>query len=244
MAFGLDYATGNVDARCLRNFGARFVCRYLAPPGSIYDWKRLTSGEVERITQAGLGLVLVFESSAARARGGRPAGKADSATARDAVIRLGLPPGAPVYFAVDFDATPGDQAAINAYLDGAAEVIGRNRVGIYGGFYPVRRALDAGKARYAWQTYAWSGGQWDPRAHIQQYSNGHRVCGISVDYDRSMTDDFGQVGYKPPVARLKFAYATEEAAGNRLGKTNYPALTVARVARRLKKGERIVIERL
>lgn len=201
--FGLDYATGSVNVGCLKNFGAKFVCRYLAPPGRVYDWKRLSSQEAERIVTAGLKLVLVFESSARRPLGGAAAGRADAVWARDAVIRLGLPPDAPVYFAVDFDARESEQGLINAYFRAIADVIGLKRVGIYAGYHVVRRTLNAGLARYAWQTYAWSGGQWDRRAQLQQYSNGHRVCGISVDYNRSMMDDFGQVGYRPPPPAVK-----------------------------------------
>jgi hypothetical protein len=57
-------------------------------------------------------------------------------------------------------------------LSGAGSILGKDHVGIYGGYYPVKRALDAGVCKYAWQTYAWSGGQWDPRAHIRQNKNG------------------------------------------------------------------------
>ena len=38
-------------------------------------------------------------------------------------------PGIPVYYACDWDCTAADQAAVNAYLDGAASVTGRARTG-------------------------------------------------------------------------------------------------------------------
>src|SRR5258708_37460009 len=37
-----------------------------------------------------------------------------------------------------------------------------------------------------------SGGQWEPRAHIQQYNNAMIMSGVEVDYDRSIKSDFGQ----------------------------------------------------
>src|SRR5258708_19202113 len=37
-----------------------------------------------------------------------------------------------------------------------------------------------------------SGGQWEPRAHIQQYNNAVNMSGLEVDYDRSIKSDFGQ----------------------------------------------------
>src|SRR5262245_51573698 len=175
MAFGLDYTAGNVSLQCLKAAGAKFVCRYLAPPGIVYDWKRLTKAEVGRIGAANLGLVLVFEGTAGRARQGLRAGEADGMYAANSVISLGLPPDSPVYFAVDFDAKPGEQAAINQYLQGAASKIGKNRVGMYGSYYVVKRCLDAKACKYAWQTYAWSGGQWDSRAHLRQYANGKKL---------------------------------------------------------------------
>ncbi len=39
-----------------------------------------------------------------------------------------------------------------AYLDGAAAVLGRDNVGIYGGRLAIDKALGAGKARWGWQT--------------------------------------------------------------------------------------------
>ena len=52
--------------------------------------------------------------------------------------------------------------------------------------------FDAGLATFGWQTYAWSAGQWDARAQIQQYRNDQFVDGVGVDFDRATADDFGQ----------------------------------------------------
>ena len=53
--------------------------------------------------------------------------------------------------------------------------------------------------KWGWQTYAWSGGNWDKRAQLQQYSNDRTVGGVSVDYDRSTVDFFGQWTKTAPV---------------------------------------------
>lgn len=110
-----------------------------------------------------------------------------------------MPDDRPIYFAADWDASAGQQDEINAYLDGAASVIGRDRVGLYGGYGPVDRAFDAKKITFGWQTYAWSGGRWDARAQLQQYSNDHTINGVGVDYDRAVKSDYGQwrVGVSP-----------------------------------------------
>jgi hypothetical protein len=76
---------------------------------------------------------------------------------------------------------------------------GAARIGIYAGYGPVKRAFDAGKIAYGWQTYAWSGGKWDGRAQIQQYSNDHVINGVGLDYDRAVKADYGQwrIGVSP-----------------------------------------------
>lgn len=187
--FGVDYAWGRPGASALRKAGAVFVCRYLSHDTT---GKNLTAAEARELSAAGLWLVVVWESTASRALSGRDGGAADARDAAAQAKACGMPADRPVYFAVDFDATPEQQAAINAYADGAASVLGRGRVGLYGGYWPVKRAFDAKKITFGWQTYAWSGGDWDSRAQLRQYSNDHRINGVGVDYDRAVHDDYGQ----------------------------------------------------
>ena len=49
-----------------------------------------------------------------------------------------------------------------------------------------------------WQTYAWSGGLVEPRAHVLQFSNSHNVAGVDCDYNHSLKEDFGQWGFQAP----------------------------------------------
>jgi hypothetical protein len=102
-----------------------------------------------------------------------------------------MPAGRPIYFSADWDTTPDDQVKVNAFLDGAASVLGRASVGIYGGYYVVKRALDGGHASWAWQTLGWSGGQWDPRANIRQTGRQPTIGGVQVDENTAMTADYG-----------------------------------------------------
>ncbi|WP_242614456.1 glycoside hydrolase domain-containing protein [Actinomadura roseirufa] len=198
--FGVDYAWGRPGASELRKAGARFACRYLSHDTT---GKNLTRAEADQLSAGGLWLVVVWESTASRALSGRSGGADDAEDAAKQARACGMPADRPIYFAVDFDADADQQDAINAYLDGAASVLGRDRVGLYAGYWPLKRAFDAKKITYGWQTYAWSGGHWDERAQLQQYSNGHEINGVGVDYDRAMDDDYGQwkVGGspKPPV---------------------------------------------
>jgi hypothetical protein len=199
--FGIDYAWGRPGVTALRKAGVKFVCRYLSHDTS---GKNLTRAEAEALSNAGVWIVVVWESGASRALKGRAAGASDAAAAAKQAKDCGMPGDRPIYFAVDFDATSGQQAAINAYLDGAASVLGRERVGLYGGYGPVKRALDGRHASWAWQTYAWSRGLWDGRAQLQQYSNDHTINGVGLDYDRAVKDDYGQwrVGVSPKEADM------------------------------------------
>lgn len=184
---GVDYAWSHPSAASLAAAGMRFACRYLATDAS----KSLTAAEAQALAAVGISSVVVWETTAKRALDGQTAGADDAKKAAALAAGCGMPDSRPIYFAVDFDAAAGQQAAIDAYLDGAASVIGRARVGIYGGYYPVRRALDAGSATWAWQTAAWSGGYWDTRAVIRQGAQ-TTVGGVTVDLNSALADDYGQ----------------------------------------------------
>lgn len=193
---GVDYAWSHPGGAALKTAGKQFACRYLSPDSG----KNLTKAEAADLAAHGVWAVVVWESTAARAKAGRTAGIADAKTAVVQATAAGMPSSRPIFFAVDFDATEADQTAINAYLDGAASVIGRGRVGIYGGYYPVKRALDGGHASWAWQTIAWSGGQWDSRAVIRQGLQ-KTIGGVSCDLNTAVAADYGQwmPGKTPPV---------------------------------------------
>ncbi|WP_243718793.1 glycoside hydrolase domain-containing protein [Actinomadura sp. KC06] len=194
--FGVDYAWGRPGTSALKRAGAKFACRYLSHDTT---GKNLTRAEADELSEAGIWLVVVWETTAKRPLDGRAAGAADAVDAAAQAEACGMPDDRPIYFAADWDASPGQQDEINAYLDGAASVIGRGRVGLYAGHGPMKRAFDAEKIAYGWQTYAWSGGRWDARAQLQQYSNDHEINGVAVDYDRAVHGDYGQwrVGVSP-----------------------------------------------
>jgi hypothetical protein len=198
--FGVDYAWGRPGPAALKTAGAHFACRYLSHDGS---GKNLDHAEAKGLSDAGIWIVVVWESTANRALDGHAAGAQDARDAEAQGKACGMPGGRPIYFAVDFDASSGDQGAINDYLRGAASVLGTHRVGLYGGYGPVSRSFNAGTIAWGWQTYAWSGGQWDSRAQLQQYSNDHLINGVGLDYDRAVKADYGQwrIGATPPVTQ-------------------------------------------
>jgi hypothetical protein len=189
MAEGIDYSYGSgLTANAMRSAGKHFVCRYLA---TLPNSKCINKAEATNLLRAGLAVVLVWETTADRVLSGGGGGAADAREADRQATGLGMR-GIPIYFACDIDATPGQQGAINGYCDGAASVIGRSRTGLYGGYWPVSRAFSAGKIKYGWQTYAWSGGNLDRRAQLYQYRNAVHLGPAEVDLDRSMATDYGQ----------------------------------------------------
>lgn len=79
-----------------------------------------------------------------------------------------------------------DKPALLDGLRGAISIDGPEWVGLYGSFYAIRDAFDAGLLASGWQTYGWSGGLWDPRAKYRQWSNGQ--WGGTVDFCWNMTN--------------------------------------------------------
>lgn len=165
--------------------------------------ENLQRDELDRLHAAGLKVALVFQTGKSFVL--NRSGAECATVALQQANALGCPADRPVYFAIDQNPNVFTDAqwlvTIRFFLD-AAEVLGPARVGVYGG----RRALDlieGGFAAWGWQTYAWSGyiadrgdsrlqDIWHPRANVRQYLNGQSLCGGLVDFDQSMTEDFGQ----------------------------------------------------
>jgi len=182
---GVDYPWQHPGGAALKAAGKVFACRYLSYDPS----KNLTRTEADDLAAHGIWAVLVWEATANRAGAGRAAGVADAKTAEAQAAAAGMPSGRPIYFAVDYDAVP---TAVDAYFQGVASVIGLARTGVYGGYRVVKHLKDAGLASWIWQTTAWSGGQWDPRANLQQPLGTVRINGAECDIDTAHTPDYGQ----------------------------------------------------
>ena len=174
---GVDYAWGRPSTAALSQAGVTFACRYLSLDTT---GKNLTFDEAATLSAAGLSIVSNWEYDSRAPLNGRAQGARDAAEADRQHRAAGGPPGRPIYFSVDFDASPGDQEAINAYFDGVAATIGHDRTGAYGGYWVIKRLLDAGKTAWAWQTLAWSGGQWDARAQLRQVRNAVEIDQVHV----------------------------------------------------------------
>jgi Domain of unknown function (DUF1906) len=188
MLEGVDYSSSRPGGAALAAAGKRFCVRYV-PYGGFS--KGLDRAELADLRAHGIAVALVWEQVTSRALQGSAAGAADALTSQAAVVSLGFPAGTPIYFAVDWQATLAQQPAINQYLNGAASVIGKARVGVYGSYDVLNRCRANGTAAWFWQTYAWSGGQIASYAHLYQYHNGVALNG-SVDLCRAMQTNYGQ----------------------------------------------------
>lgn len=189
MTQGVDFAFSHPDPHGLYDLGFRFAGRYI---GAGTDDKQLHADEIAALNGAGLAIVSLVEGGSRGALSGYLTGVTQGQLALDDVNQLGIPADRPMYAAIDWDFHAGDMAAVGQYLDGLASVIGRERVGVYGGYQAVRWAREQWGARWLFQTYAWSAGQWYPAAQLRQTLNGQEAAGGTVDLCLATVDDYGQ----------------------------------------------------
>lgn len=186
MGKGIDCATPLTaeTAAAFKEDGYTFVGRYAVPEGS---WKALTAEEVQVISDAGLYIVSVFETTADRALGGAEAGSHDGQVAVQTVAGLGQAKGSTIYFAVDFDAQGWQFGDVEAYLLAAKEIVVQAgyEMGVYGSYSVVETMAGRGVASYFWQTLAWSHRQVSSKAQLYQYEIDTIEDGIGVDHNTS-----------------------------------------------------------
>lgn len=174
MALGLDYSSGAPKAADVKAQGYSLVCRYLSHTAS----KNLTPAERDDMLAHGVDIVLVWETTAARATEGAAAGEQDGVAAKAQAAALGLPSNAAIYFAVDTDTS--DLADVRAYLDGAKPKIIPHPLGVYGD-YNIVENLVGSDAQYGWQTIAWSHGAVSRKAALFQNGRQVAVDGVTCD---------------------------------------------------------------
>jgi hypothetical protein len=208
----IDYSVLRPPIPLLKAAGVTGVGRYLGrdcEPGYNCIHKNLTLPEKDALLAAGIEIWLSSEYAADAALGGAAQGTSDAQLANRQLHDLGMAsPGTGVYYAIDFDIpdyAPGlPEGPANAraklgpvahYFDGIHAGKPNHEVDGYGGFWAIRRLLDAGLIRRGWQTLAWSGGNTDPRISLLQLIQ--QVLG-AADVDNipgvhvAKVPDFGQ----------------------------------------------------
>lgn len=191
---GLDYAGGRPSPGAIAAAGYTFVVRYLSSGGTSLPGKLLTPAEADSLRAAGIEIVSNWETYADRMLSGWQGGVTDANAALAQVLACGGSRSRPIYFSADWDAYEAQQAQIDAYLRGAATVLGPENVGVYGGYWVVKRCLDNGSACWGWQCDAWSGDNVDARAQLRQLNDaGYAwISGIPCDINEATAADYGQ----------------------------------------------------
>lgn len=151
------------QAKRLKEEGVSFVGRYLAPG------KDLTPEEANILREAGLAILLCWETTSNRIRGGAKAGAADGEAAMRAAVQLGVPAGTVIYFAADYDVPASDYASVEAYLRQAKFNCEPYTVGLYGPERVVAEMSRRNACDFYWQCVAWSN-QFLPVANVRQYA--------------------------------------------------------------------------
>lgn len=203
MIQGVDFSRGGFPGAAIllangKQFAGRYAVNDLSPGG-----RGVTGPEYADYKAHGVDVFVYWESTEGWMLGGFAAGQWAARNAEANLAAAGMPASTPIYFACDFDAAPEDQAAIDDCLRGAAAVIGKQRVGLYAGFWPLNRARLNGTATWLCQTSAWSGdGKGGlfivPGLHLLQYAYNVYINGVNCDLVQAYQANFGQA--TPPAA--------------------------------------------
>jgi hypothetical protein len=161
--------------------------RYVTKPG----WpKSLTLAEANELLDAGIAIVLNYETTADFMLAGYSGGVAAAQYARSYARALFAPATARIFYSTDFDVQPNQVTTVIDFLSGASAVDGKGEVGDYGGLRMVQAASAAGYPE--WQTVAWSGGQWAQNVAARQTGEQRTIGGVVVDINE--ITDFNALG--------------------------------------------------
>jgi hypothetical protein len=206
-------------AQCIADEGARFVCRYYRPGST----GALTAAEAGALVGAGLAIVPVYEGAGNRIGWfNAPQGLADAQAALGHAASIGQPAGSAIYFAVDFDASPGEVgSAISHYFAAINETFRSRgapyRIGVYGSGLVCSTVIGAGLASLGWLSGSrgWRGyTTYAAAATIVQVITAPptRICNgqLEIDRDIGRSADIGAfttLDIAPPPALMATAAA-------------------------------------
>jgi len=148
----LDYSYARPSMASITDYGANGVMRYLGT-----DSRCITVTERNSLQGAGLGIGLIWETTASRPLDGWNAGVNDAHSANREADAIGAPSNCPIFYAVDFQPTSSQLTGpIAAYFSGVLSVGGRP-VRAYG-CASVMQHLCGECAFFpdSWQCGAWS----------------------------------------------------------------------------------------
>jgi hypothetical protein len=191
MTYWLDYSAAKLPGDVIKRAGYTGVIRYIDSLDRL-DTKHTSLSEHRSHLAAGLDVCLVMQTTTAASDGGAPRGRAHAQRALSGARALDYT--GPIFFTNDRVSLP-SLTSWRAYLDGAASVLGMDRVGAYG----FRNAIDAalGHATYFWQAGRRS--DLSPRAHLWQDNNTQvTVGGITCDRNLVLREITGTTHREDP----------------------------------------------
>jgi Domain of unknown function (DUF1906) len=154
VTYGADYSAGELSPAELDRFSTydlRFLLRYIGWP----DNPKCIShypGAYQKLADSGRVVLLVAEQGTTDPAGGHDAGVAMAQRALDDAASVGYPETLPIFFCADgwlsLAGIPVDTAM--SYLDGAASVLGKQRIGGYGFRDFIQAAKAGGHAEWLW----------------------------------------------------------------------------------------------
>lgn len=197
MATVVDFSAGLPSPAALKRAGHEGVMLYVSPARESWMRGKQPGREyLDQLDAEGLryGFVWQFRKGGSLTAGdtgrGFIGGVQDALDARDYLASVGRAE-RPVFFAVDFNITLGEwNGTVAAYFRGAASILGRDRVGIYGHSRVLAWAQEDGLVAevapgriLGWQTKAWSGGELarDYAVLYQRTMNVGGPDGVQVD---------------------------------------------------------------
>lgn len=223
----VDYAGGVPSGEAIRAAGHGGAVRYISDDrtGGNLPGKPLRAAETADFKKHGLDVAVVWQFGAGNAKDsdvmrGRAGGLADAAEANKRLDALNMR-GWPVFFAVDFDITLEQWNTVAVeYFRACVEVLGRDRVGIYGHSRVLDWArqdqvvADLGDGKFlGWQTRSWvnapgatsklpadyvhSGAVLYQRVVDTKSTPGPKVGGVTVDVNDVLHPNWGQHAVRP-----------------------------------------------
>lgn len=174
MGYWLDYSAAKLTAAQVLGAGHSGVIRYIDSPDRL-GRKHTNKAEYDDFVRNGVPVLLVFEISTTDAEGGWNRGVEYGQRAKAGADYLGYY--GPIFFCND-KTTVSNARVWTDYLDGAASVLGRDRIGAYGFGNAIDTAI--GHATYFWQ----AGRRSEVRAHAHMWQDNNvqvTVGGITCD---------------------------------------------------------------
>jgi len=168
MITGIDTAARITAAQAekIKAQGLSFVGRYIVP--TMYS-KSLTADEAALLHEAGLAILLCWEMGGEDMRRGSAKGAEHGIRARNIAQDMGVPSGAVIYFAADYDVQPGELSLCEQYIMAAQAALGKYQVGVYGGERIITFFAERNHPIALWQCCAWTK-KYNDQADVIQYA--------------------------------------------------------------------------